>query len=381
MKMKQLQVIPAGKRQWIERGIFAYRERGENGRIRFGVSYAARYSDGTMRRKRELLPPDVQSIAAARKALHARLTDKDRGHVLPAGNLPTFAEFSQRYLHDRKDEIAASLPRARSAIRAACGVFGSVPMDKVLPHHIAEFKRQRLATCEPATAARDLSVVRSAFRYAVKVCRYRNDNPVTDVDPVSKWQAKPRRVLTREEEALLIEHAAPHVRPFITIACNTGLRLSELTALQWSAVNLAAGLITVVEGKNRKVQTVPINRIAREAFMALRGDGAVGPVFTYEGRPWKNPPAAIASAARRAGLEGITCHCFRHTCCTRLIEAGVDLPRVKAWMRHANIATTMVYVHVDGLDAAAEKLAAFVESGPRVALASVSPLVEKRETE
>ena len=87
----------------------------------------------------------------------------------------------------------------------------------------------------------------------------------------------------------------------------------------------------------------------------------------------------IVAAGERAGIGHVSAHCFRHTCCTRLIEAGVDLARVKAWMRHANIATTMQYVHVEGLDVAAEKLAAYVQSGTQVALASVSPLAEKGE--
>jgi hypothetical protein len=41
-------------------------------------------------------------------------------------------------------------------------------------------------------------------------------------------------------------------------------------------------------------------------------------------------------------------------------------------MRHSNVTTTMGYVHVEGLEAAAEKLADYVESGPRVASSVVA---------
>ncbi len=246
---------------------------------------------------------------------------------------------------------------------------------------MAEFKRQRLATCEPATAYRDLAVVKRAFKDAVKVYCYREDNPASGIT-VGKWQAKPRRILSVEEEARLVEAAAPHLRPLITVATNTGLRLGELRRLEWRDVDFAAGLLTIREAKNKNSgEKVPINAIARNALLALRGNGAVGPVFLYGGRPMRNPHTGIVRAAKRAGIGHVTAHCFRHTCATRLIEAGVDIVRVKAWMRHANVATTLGYTHVEGLDAAAEKLAAYVESGTQVALASVSALAEKRVSE
>lgn len=39
-------------------------------------------------------------------------------------------------------------------------------------------------------------------------------------------------------------------------------------------------------------------------------------------------------------------HSFRHTCCSRLVQAGVSLPVVQKWMGHATIQTTMRYAHL-----------------------------------
>ncbi|HEX5132146.1 MAG TPA: site-specific integrase, partial [Candidatus Krumholzibacteria bacterium] len=98
--------------------------------------------------------------------------------------------------------------------------------------------------------------------------------------------------------------------------------------------------------------------------------GRIGPVFMYEGRPFGAPRLGIAAAARRAGIGHVTCHVFRHTCATRLLQAGVDIRTVQQWLRHASITTTARYLHGADMTDAGEKLAAFGDSGPHVAHAS-----------
>ena len=106
-----------------------------------------------------------------------------------------------------------------------------------------------------------------------------------------------------------------------------------------------------------------------------------GPVFMYQGRPLGSPRLGIVAASRRAGIGHVSCHAFRHTCATRLINAGVDLPTVKAWLRHASIATTMRYIHGADLSGAAEKLAAFNETRPALAPGAVASLAGEDVTD
>lgn len=348
-----------GKRAWLERGVFVYRER-KTGRVRFGISYQARRAKGGKKRQRELV--DANSLAAARKALHAVQVDTARGtRVIADAPLPTFADYASKYLRGRGNEIA-SLSRSRLSLNAASQVFGGVRIDLVTPEDVMEFKVLRLQSCHPATVQRDLAVLKHAFRNAVKVYRLRRDNPAQDIT-ISKYDQKERKVLSIEEEERLIAAAAEYLKPFIRVATNTGLRLSEMTRLQWSDVDFTANRITIRKTKSRTVQTVPMSRIVRETLLALRGPGRVGPVFTYKGRTFSDPGKAIESARLQAGLDKITCHCFRHTAATRLVDAGVDVRNVQRMMRHADIKTTMRYVHGGDLDEAAEKLADYVERG------------------
>jgi len=54
----------------------------------------------------------------------------------------------------------------------------------------------------------------------------------------------------------------------------------------------------------------------------------------------------LAAARRRAGLEHASCHELRHTCLTRLREAGMALEAVQAQAGHASIESTRIYLHL-----------------------------------
>jgi integrase/recombinase XerD len=54
----------------------------------------------------------------------------------------------------------------------------------------------------------------------------------------------------------------------------------------------------------------------------------------------------LAGARRRAGLGHATCHELRHTCLTRLREAGMALEAVQAQAGHRSIESTRVYLHL-----------------------------------
>ena len=54
----------------------------------------------------------------------------------------------------------------------------------------------------------------------------------------------------------------------------------------------------------------------------------------------------LRNARQRAGLERVTCHQFRHTCLTRLREAGMALEAIQAQAGHASIESTRLYLHL-----------------------------------
>jgi integrase len=54
----------------------------------------------------------------------------------------------------------------------------------------------------------------------------------------------------------------------------------------------------------------------------------------------------VEGACKRAGIGHLTCHQLRHTCFTRLREAGMALEAIQAQAGHASIESTRVYLHL-----------------------------------
>jgi integrase len=189
---------------------------------------------------------------------------------------------------------------------------------------------------------RDIAVLKRLFNLAI-------DWSLIDRNPVKKValyriDEKSMRVLSQDEQRRLIDAAAPHFKPLIIVAINTGMRRGELLNLRWEQVDLRNLLITIEHSKNGRIRHLPINKSAQEALNELP-EPHVGHVFRYRGLPIKAVKTAFAGAVRRAGIRPCRFHDLRHTFATRLVLAGVDLATVKELMGHADISTTMKYAH------------------------------------
>jgi integrase/recombinase XerD len=137
-----------------------------------------------------------------------------------------------------------------------------------------------------------------------------------------------------------------------------GLRRCEVLGLRFADVQIADRRLVVTEGKGGHHRVVP----AANRFFGALGD------YLHEERPaaadtdrlfvvLKGPRRGLplsaegldeilAGARRRAGLGHATCHELRHTCLTRLREAGMALEAVQAQAGHRSIESTRVYLHL-----------------------------------
>jgi integrase len=137
-----------------------------------------------------------------------------------------------------------------------------------------------------------------------------------------------------------------------------GLRRCEVLGLRLVDIALADRKVTITEGKGGHHRIVPV---APGFFAALSdylnverpADPATANVFVVLKGPRRGRPLSaagideiISGARGRAGLGRVTCHMLRHTCLTRLREAGMSLEAVQAQAGHRNIESTRIYLHL-----------------------------------
>ena len=137
-----------------------------------------------------------------------------------------------------------------------------------------------------------------------------------------------------------------------------GLRRCEVLGLRIEDLRVAERRVFIAEGKGGHQRLVPVSTrffTAVAAYLdAERPPGLnTDRVFvvlkgTNRGNPLsaKGLDEVMAGARRRAGLAHATCHELRHTCLTRLREAGMALEAVQAQAGHASIESTRIYLHL-----------------------------------
>ncbi len=133
-----------------------------------------------------------------------------------------------------------------------------------------------------------------------------------------------------------------------------GLRVSELVALNYGAIDFSAGSARVT-GKGRKERVCPLGRTAVTALEKFR-DG-------FAARQGPGDPVLVTPAQRRVTVREVQLlvkkylaladlpmdlspHKLRHSYATHLLNAGADLRVVQELLGHASLATTQIYTHV-----------------------------------
>jgi integron integrase len=248
-----------------------------------------------------------------------------------------------------------------------------------------------LATVQRVSASTQnqaLSAVLFLYRDVLRV-----DIGEIEHTPRARMPVRVPMVLTAGEVRTVFAHlvGVPWVVAALLYGC--GLRLQECLELRVKDVDFERREITVRRGKGQKDRRVMLpdgvrNRLQQHlnAVRALHqtdlGAGlgrvvlpaALDRKFPYAASEWRwqfvfpagricrdprfGPPSryhlhetviqrAVTEAARRAGLtKRVSCHTFRHSFATHLLEAGHDIRTVQELLGHADVSTTMVYTHV-----------------------------------
>jgi site-specific recombinase XerD len=147
-------------------------------------------------------------------------------------------------------------------------------------------------------------------------------------------------------------------RAMVAAMLLAGLRRCEVLGLRLVDVQVADHRLVITEGKGGHHRVVPVANRFFDALGAYLHDerpanARTDRVFVVLKGPRRGLPLSaegvdeiLDGARRRAGMEHATCHELRHTCLTRLREAGMALEAVQAQAGHRSLESTRVYLHL-----------------------------------
>jgi site-specific recombinase XerD len=195
------------------------------------------------------------------------------------------------------------------------------------------------------------------------------------------------KILAPEEADRLIAALRTHRdRAMVLAMVLAGLRRCEVLGLRLADVRAGDRRLFVAEGKGGHQRVIPV----ADRFLAAVGDylhderpaaSATDRVFVVLKGPRRGQPLSaegldeiLAGARWRAGLEHATCHELRHTCLTRLREAGMALEAVQAQAGHRSIESTRVYLHLtnDWLAGQYRRAAALIDADQAAVAAMIA---------
>tara|TARA_B100000902_G_C27309611_1_gene917575 strand:+ start:2034 stop:2954 length:921 start_codon:yes stop_codon:yes gene_type:complete len=214
----------------------------------------------------------------------------------------------------------------------------------------------RMGGLSESTIARNLTSIKRLHRFAI-LNRYSKRNP-SDVVDAPKVERKTLDILGVDQISMLME--TPDLsdplgmrdRAILELLYATGIRVSELTKLKKSSLDLPRGIIHILSQQQRYVPIGgPAKRALRNYFKAGRIHHANSLTDDYvflnaQGNQLSR--MSIWKITKKAGEKAkidrdVSPHLLRHCFATHLLEGGANLRDVQELLGHTVIATTQIY--------------------------------------
>lgn len=206
---------------------------------------------------------------------------------------------------------------------------------------------------------RNLSAIRAFYRYLIRL-GLANSNPAQGIITPKTPKRLPR-TLDVDQTCQLIEirdtdPLAVRDKAILELIYSSGLRLSELTGLDITNIDMADAVVTVT-GKGNKTRKIPVGK---QAIQSLQKWSTIRDKFAKEGEQAlfvsrigtrissRSVQLRLQHWATRQGLvTHVNPHMLRHSFATHILESSGDLRAVQELLGHADISTTQIYTHLD----------------------------------
>lgn len=280
----------------------------------------------------------------------------------------TFREAATKYLEENIH--LGSIADIATHLKQLDPFIGHLPLENVHIETLQAFIRARRKDGKKTkTINNALGIVRNILNLSARLWRDADTGltwlvtpPLIEMLPVN--DARKPYPLSWQEQRLLLQACPDHIAAMLLYKVNTGCREQEVCGLRWDwevkvpELNTSVFVIPGDKVKNGEDRVVVLNRVAKSIIEQRRGQHDTY-VFTYKGeRIGKINNTAFKNARRKAGLDQICVHSFKHTFGRRLRAAGVSAETRKVLLGHKNgdITTHYSAAELDELLTAANKV-------------------------
>ena len=310
-----------------------------------GKAYCVQFKTADGSRVRESVGPNKRM---AEKVLSQRITQVLENRYFPAsrvlGRMP-FNEFAQMYI-DRVVPLLKSVRTERNRVASWVQLFSSRPIGQITRSELEAWRRDRMATCKPATINRDLSRLRRMLNVAVE-WELLEESPLKKMKFLRENNARTRYLSIEECQRLIDSCIAPHIRAIVTVALHSGMRLGEILNLHWRDIDFQSGFMLIRDSKNGEARPVPMDRTLVALFTAYPRRAGGDLVFASpRGSRYTDVRVGFRNACTRAGITDFRFHDCRHSYASHFIMAGGELATLQRLLGHKGIAMTLRYSHL-----------------------------------
>lgn len=259
----------------------------------------------------------------------------------------TLAAIIQRYGREVASLKRGAVQEQQRLDRFVKHPIAQMEVGKITPAMVASYRDKRMETVSGATVRRELALLRHVFEVALKEWGLCLSNPVKMVRLPPPAKARDRRLQASEWPSFWASAdkcKAKWWKPFLTLAVETGMRRSELLALQWSEVDLSRKVAHLRDTKNGHDRTVPLTPLALGTLEALSAEkGGRANVFAANANAVHQ---AWLRQVARAGLYDFRLHDLRHEAVSRFFELGLTPAEVALISGHRDPRMLARYTHL-----------------------------------
>lgn len=239
---------------------------------------------------------------------------------------------------------------SQRSYRRACNLtelIGNIPLTQIDEQTVSQLiKKLENKNSTIATINRYLASLKTILKHMKQPA---------DFISLKKERKGRLRIISKAEEVQILEllrqdHGDKRtyyseVADLIAVLLDTGMRLSEGLNLNYRDIDFESNLISIWINKGDRPRSIPMTKRVK-AILEARIAASTGKPFILKAHQAETAWQWLRKEMQLEGEKEFVIHSTRHTCASRMINAGIDIFVVKEILGHASIVTTQVYAHL-----------------------------------